>query len=93
MRTLIPGTLTILSAYPDPPFDVMTDGVATGFDVELMHKDIRLALQAGDELAAALPSATVADEILTLAEELGYAHRDLAALHQVLARTSATAAR
>ena len=63
------------------------------FDVELMHKDIRLALQAGDELAAALPSATVADEILTLAEELGYAHRDLAALHQVLARTSATAAR
>ena len=63
------------------------------FDVELMHKDIRLALQAGDELTAALPSATVADEILTLAEELGYAHRDLAALHQVLARTSATAAR
>ena len=63
------------------------------FDVELMHKDIRLALQAGDELTAALPSATVADEMLTLAEELGYAHRDLAALHQVLARTSATAAR
>jgi polar amino acid transport system substrate-binding protein len=37
MRTLIPGTLTILSAYPDPPFDVMTDGVATGFDVEFMR--------------------------------------------------------
>jgi 3-hydroxyisobutyrate dehydrogenase-like beta-hydroxyacid dehydrogenase len=65
----------------------------TWFGVELMHKDIRLALQAGDELAAALPSATIADEILTLAEELGYAHRDLAALHQVLARPSATAAR
>jgi polar amino acid transport system substrate-binding protein len=37
MRTLIPGTLTIRSAYPDPPFDVMKDGVATGFDVELMR--------------------------------------------------------
>jgi polar amino acid transport system substrate-binding protein len=37
MRTLIAGTFTILSAYPDPPFDVMQDGVATGFDVELMH--------------------------------------------------------
>jgi ABC-type amino acid transport substrate-binding protein len=37
MRTLIPGTLTILSAYPDPPFDVMKDGIATGFDVELMR--------------------------------------------------------
>jgi ABC-type amino acid transport substrate-binding protein len=36
MRTLIPGTLTVLSAYPDPPFDIMKDGVATGFDIELM---------------------------------------------------------
>jgi polar amino acid transport system substrate-binding protein len=46
MRTLIPGTLTILSAYPDPPFDVMEDGVATGFDVELMRAVCgRLALE------------------------------------------------
>ena len=37
MRTLIPGSLTILSAYPDPPFDIMQDGVATGFDIELMR--------------------------------------------------------
>jgi polar amino acid transport system substrate-binding protein len=37
IRTVIPGALTILSAYPDPPFDVMKDGVATGFDVELMR--------------------------------------------------------
>ena len=37
MRTVIPGALTILSAYPDPPFDVMKDGTATGFDVELMR--------------------------------------------------------
>src|ERR1700691_2264884 len=35
MRTLIPGTLTILSAYPDPPFDIMKNGIATGFDIEL----------------------------------------------------------
>jgi 3-hydroxyisobutyrate dehydrogenase len=58
----------------------------TWFDVSLMHKDIRLARQAGDELAAALPSATLADEILGKAEELGYAHRDIAILHQVLAQ-------
>jgi len=37
MRTLIPGSLTILSAYPDPPFDIVKDGVATGFDIELMR--------------------------------------------------------
>jgi polar amino acid transport system substrate-binding protein len=37
LPTLDPGTLTVLSAYPDPPFDVMQDGVATGFDIELMR--------------------------------------------------------
>jgi 3-hydroxyisobutyrate dehydrogenase-like beta-hydroxyacid dehydrogenase len=55
------------------------------FDVAMMHKDIRLALEAGDELAIPLPSAAVAGEMLTKASELGYAHRDLAALHEVLA--------
>jgi 3-hydroxyisobutyrate dehydrogenase-like beta-hydroxyacid dehydrogenase len=55
------------------------------FDVALMEKDIRLARQAARELAIPLPSATVADQMLTRAGELGYAHRDLAALHEVLA--------
>ena len=35
--TLDPGTLVIQSAYPDPPFDIMENGAATGFDIELMH--------------------------------------------------------
>jgi 3-hydroxyisobutyrate dehydrogenase-like beta-hydroxyacid dehydrogenase len=55
------------------------------FDVELMQKDIRLARQAADELHVPLPSATVADEMLTTARDAGYAHRDLASLHKVLA--------
>ena len=33
IATIEPGTLTILSAYPDPPFEVLEDGVATGFDI------------------------------------------------------------
>jgi len=37
MRTLQPGALTIITAYPDPPFDIMRGDVATGFDVELMR--------------------------------------------------------
>jgi len=37
ISTLDPGTLVIQSAYPDPPFDIMEDGAATGFDIELMH--------------------------------------------------------
>ena len=61
----------------------------TWFDVELMHKDIRLARQAGAELATPLPTAAVADEILTRAHQLGYGHRDIAAVHEVLAHLSA----
>jgi 3-hydroxyisobutyrate dehydrogenase-like beta-hydroxyacid dehydrogenase len=57
----------------------------TWFDVELMHKDIRLARQAGEELATPLPTAAVADEILGAADQLGYGHRDIAALYEVLA--------
>ena len=37
ISTLNFGTLVILSAYPDPPFDIMEGGKATGFDIELMH--------------------------------------------------------
>ena len=34
--TLEPGTLIVASAYPDPPFEVVTDGLPGGFDLELM---------------------------------------------------------
>jgi 3-hydroxyisobutyrate dehydrogenase-like beta-hydroxyacid dehydrogenase len=60
------------------------------FDVQLMHKDIRLALETGRQLSVPVPSATVTDGMLARAEELGYARRDIAALFQVLARTAAT---
>lgn len=61
------------------------------FDVAMMHKDIRLAGQTADELEITLPSVQVLDETLTMAGELGYEHRDLAALYEVLARASAGA--
>ena len=35
--TVIPGALAVQSAYPDPPLELMRDGVATGFDIELMR--------------------------------------------------------
>jgi 3-hydroxyisobutyrate dehydrogenase-like beta-hydroxyacid dehydrogenase len=55
------------------------------FDIELMQKDIRLARETADDLQIPVPSATVADDMLSQARDLGYAHRDLAALHDVLA--------
>jgi 3-hydroxyisobutyrate dehydrogenase-like beta-hydroxyacid dehydrogenase len=59
------------------------------FDVELMHKDIRLALATGQREHVPLPSATVADELLTKASKLGHGHHDIAALYEVLAQTAA----
>jgi 3-hydroxyisobutyrate dehydrogenase-like beta-hydroxyacid dehydrogenase len=56
------------------------------FDVSLMQKDIRLALDAAGASGVPLPSGQLADAMLTRATELGYGHRDLAALFQVLAR-------
>jgi 3-hydroxyisobutyrate dehydrogenase-like beta-hydroxyacid dehydrogenase len=64
----------------------------TWFDVALMHKDIRLARNAGDELAITLPTAVAADELLSRAEELGYSHHDIAAVHEVLAKLSGSRA-
>ena len=59
------------------------------FDVELMQKDIRLARRTADDLQIPLPSAAIADQMLTKARNLGYAHRDLASLHNALAETAA----
>jgi 3-hydroxyisobutyrate dehydrogenase-like beta-hydroxyacid dehydrogenase len=54
------------------------------FDVSLMQKDVALALDTGRELHIPLPSAATADQLLTLSSALGYEHRDIAALHEVL---------
>ena len=56
------------------------------FDIELMHKDIRLARSLADALDVPLASADVAESTLSHAEELGYGKRDLAALFEVLER-------
>jgi 3-hydroxyisobutyrate dehydrogenase-like beta-hydroxyacid dehydrogenase len=59
------------------------------FDVGLMHKDINLALAIGRGLDIRLPSADAADVALSQAEQLGYAHRDIAALYRALANLPA----
>jgi hypothetical protein len=64
-------------------------GGSAWFDVRLMHKDIRLALQAARQTNVPLPAASAADRELSLAEQMGYGHRDIAGLFQVLARTAA----
>ena len=63
----------------------------TWFDVSLMHKDIRLALTTAQEQHVELPSAIVADQVLTEATTKGYEHRDIAALYDLLAHDRAKA--
>jgi 3-hydroxyisobutyrate dehydrogenase-like beta-hydroxyacid dehydrogenase len=60
------------------------------FDVELAHKDIRLALATAQRDGVPLPAAGLADEWLTTAASLGYDHRDVAALYAVLAKRATT---
>lgn len=59
------------------------------FDVGLMHKDIRLALETARASGVPLPAAAAADSVLSQAATMGYGHRDIAGLYQVLARSSA----
>jgi 3-hydroxyisobutyrate dehydrogenase-like beta-hydroxyacid dehydrogenase len=62
----------------DPPTD------DAWFDVDFMHKDIELALDAAKGLEIPLPTAERADGVLEQAQGLGYGRRDLAALFQAL---------
>jgi 3-hydroxyisobutyrate dehydrogenase-like beta-hydroxyacid dehydrogenase len=63
------------------------------FEIGLMQKDIRLALEAGDALGVPLPSTRAAEEVLDDARERGYAHRDIAALVEFLDEPSEAMAR
>ena len=59
------------------------------FDVRLMHKDIRLSLQAARAAGVPLPATTAVDRVLDQAEDLGFGESDIASLYQALARTPA----
>ena len=58
------------------------------FDVEMMHKDIDLALGLADELGIRLATAETADEALTRAEQLGFGDRDIASAYAVLVKNA-----
>jgi 3-hydroxyisobutyrate dehydrogenase-like beta-hydroxyacid dehydrogenase len=58
------------------------------FDVNMMQKDLLLALEMGRALDVPLPTTAVTNEMLTAARGLGLAREDFAVLFQVLARLS-----
>jgi 3-hydroxyisobutyrate dehydrogenase len=56
------------------------------FNVNMMQKDMLLALEAGRELDVPLPTTAVTNEMLTAARGMGLQEQDFAALFQALAR-------
>lgn len=58
------------------------------FDVNMMQKDMQLALEMGRQLDVPLPTTAITNEYLTAARGLGLAEKDFAALFNVLASLS-----
>jgi 3-hydroxyisobutyrate dehydrogenase-like beta-hydroxyacid dehydrogenase len=58
------------------------------FNVNMMQKDLQLALDLGRQVDVPLPTTAVANEFLTAARAMGLAERDFAIIFQVLERIS-----
>jgi 3-hydroxyisobutyrate dehydrogenase-like beta-hydroxyacid dehydrogenase len=58
------------------------------FDVNMMQKDMLLALEMGRELDVAMPTTAISNQFLTAARALGLAKKDFAITYEVLARLS-----
>ena len=56
------------------------------FDVNMMQKDLLLALELGRQLDVPLPTTAVTNEMLTSARSIGLADKDFAILFEALAR-------
>ncbi|HEX6779140.1 MAG TPA: NAD-binding protein, partial [Ktedonobacterales bacterium] len=58
------------------------------FNVNMMQKDLLLALEMGRELDVPLSSVALSNEVLTAARALGLAKEDFAIMFEVIARMS-----
>jgi 3-hydroxyisobutyrate dehydrogenase-like beta-hydroxyacid dehydrogenase len=56
------------------------------FDVDMMQKDMLLALELGRQLDVPMPTTAVANELLTAARGMGLEDRDFAIVYEVLAQ-------
>lgn len=58
------------------------------FDMTMMQKDVRLALDLANDVAMPLPTTSVANDMLSAARAQGLEHKDFAELFHALARMS-----
>jgi 3-hydroxyisobutyrate dehydrogenase-like beta-hydroxyacid dehydrogenase len=74
------------------PF-VLEQPAEAWFDVNMMQKDMNLALELGRALDVPLPTTAVTNEVLTAARGMGFAEKDFAIVFDVLATMSGIEAR
>jgi len=55
------------------------------FNVNMMQKDMLLALEAGRQLDVSMPTTAITNELLTAARAMGLEHNDFAIVYEVLA--------
>jgi len=67
------------------PF-LLTPPDSVWFNVNMMQKDLNLALAMGQRLDVPLPSAAASNEILTAARSMGFAEHEMSTVFDVLAR-------
>ena len=58
------------------------------FDVNMMQKDMLLALELGRQLDVPMPTTAVTNEFLTAARGMGFVEQDFAVVFEVLAQMS-----
>ena len=70
------------------PTFVLKQPAEAWFNVNMMQKDMLLALELGRKLDVPMPSTAVANEFLTAARGMGLVQEDFAVVYEVLARMS-----
>ncbi|OLB20158.1 MAG: hypothetical protein AUH16_05430 [Acidobacteria bacterium 13_2_20CM_57_7] len=58
------------------------------FNVNMMQKDVQLALELGRQIQVPLPTTSIANEFLTAARAMGLAEQDFAIIFKVLEKMS-----
>ncbi len=83
MEVLLNSVIASPSLLYRAPF-ILDMPAEAWFNVNMMQKDMLLALEQGRELDVPLPTVAVANEFLTAARTMGLAHYDFAVVYRVL---------
>jgi 3-hydroxyisobutyrate dehydrogenase-like beta-hydroxyacid dehydrogenase len=90
MTALLDSVIASPSLKYRAPF-ILNEPNETWFDVNMMQKDMLLALEMGRELDVPLPTTGLSNEFLTAARAMGLARHDFFIVYRVLARLAGLA--